>query len=164
MVSMWTLIISNIVVVNCLSVIWVVRLPRHRNPNDKETFENKDLFRRILGILLCQANLQHQRQPKSPRSEYFSSTLTNFQKYSKYFKTNQLSIYFQRYLQLIFHSFVLPQSSTKSTVETTRLLLLATGSDYLASMRRGFKADGWRIFCKFIKFHLLAKISKLPES
>ena len=134
-----------IFVVNCLSVIWVVRLPRHRNPNDKETFENKDLFRRILGILLCQANLQHQRQPKSPRSEYFSSTLTNFQKYSKYFKTNQLSIYFQRYLQLIFHSFVLPQSSTKSTVETTRLLLLATGSDYLASMRRGFKADGWRI-------------------
>ena len=83
--------------------------------------ENKDLFRRILGILLCQANLQptkillcqgnlqHQRQPKSPRSEYFSSTLANFQKYSRYLKTNQLSIYFQRYLHLISHTFVLPQ-------------------------------------------------------
>ena len=82
--------------------------------------ENKDLFRRILGILLCQANLQptkillcqgnlqHQRQPKSPRSEYFSSTLANFQKYSRYLKTNQLSIYFQRYLHLISHTFVLP--------------------------------------------------------
>ena len=96
--------------------------------------ENKDLFRRILGILLCQANLQptkillcqgnlqHQRQPKSPRSEYFSSTLANFQKYSRYLKTNQLSIYFQRYLHLISHTFVLPQY--QPIVQTIRLLAI----------------------------------------
>ena len=34
--------------------------------------------------LIC----SNQCQPESPRSEYFSSTLENFQKYSKYFKTD----------------------------------------------------------------------------
>ena len=136
--------------------------------------ENKDLFRRILGILLCQANLQptkillcqgnlqHQRQPKSPRSEYFSSTLANFQKYSRYLKTNQLSIYFQRYLHLISHTFVLPQY--QPIVQTIRLLAILGNWIRLLGVNAPLQTGGRRMSCKSIKFHLLSNSARFLES
>ena len=56
--------------------------------------ENRDFFGHIFFFVAFSAfyfvNLicSNQCQPESPRSEYFSSTLENFQKYSKYFKTD----------------------------------------------------------------------------
>ena len=136
--------------------------------------ENKDLFRRILGILLCQANLQptkillcqgnlqHQRQPKSPRSEYFSSTLANFQKYSRYLKTNQLSIYFQRYLHLISHTFVLPQY--QPIVQTIRSLAIVGNWIRLLGISAPLQTGGCLMSCKSTKFHLLSNSAKFLES
>ena len=97
----------------------------------RDLCENKDLFqRRILGILLCQANLQHQRQPDSPRSEYFSNDFDKLSKILQIFENQPTFNLFPEIFSIYIPLF--RSSETKSTVQTASLLLLASGLEYLA--------------------------------